>query len=101
MAFDDKGEELHRCVIDEWLDTKTEHFLSEVQATLTSIIEQNRTLVEQINILRPFSLILTDENSETLAELYLVDDDLMIISTDLMDGLSEDLDAFLEQLLAK
>lgn len=101
LAFDDKGEELHRCVIDEWLDTKTEHFLSEAQATLTSIIEQNRTLVEQINILRPFSLILTDENSETLAELYLVDDDLMIISTDLMDGLSEDLDAFLEQLLAK
>lgn len=101
LAFDDSGVELHRCVVDEWLEHNSDDFLAEVQPILTSIIEQNRALVEQIHVLRPFSVVLTDERSETFAELYLVDDDLMIISSDLMQGLSEDLDAFLEQLLDK
>ncbi|MDO4715855.1 MAG: hypothetical protein Q4A44_06245 [Bacteroidales bacterium] len=101
LAFDDKGDELHRCVIEDWINTTSEGFLSDVQAMLTSIIECNRTLVEAFNILRPFSLVLADESGETLAELYLVDDDLMIINSNLMEGLSDDLDAFLEQLLAK
>lgn len=101
LAFDDSGVELHRCVVDEWLEHNSDDFLAEVQPILTSIIEQNRALVEEIHVLRPFSVVLTDERSETFAELYLVDDDLMIISSDLMQGLSEDLDAFLEQLLDK
>ena len=37
--------------------------------------------------------------SHPFSELYLVDDETVIIDPDLMEGLGEDLDAFLEKLL--
>ena len=39
------------------------------------------------------------DDKETVEELYLVDDDTVIIDPDLMQGLDEDLDKFLENLL--
>lgn len=36
-----------------------------------------------------------------MADLYLVDDDTLIIDSDLMKGMEEDLNAFLENLLKK
>ena len=37
---------------------------------------------------------------ENIAELYVVDDDTVIIDPDLMEGLDKDLDEFLEKLLS-
>jgi hypothetical protein len=42
---------------------------------------------------------LEQDDKETVEELYLVDDDTVIIDPDLMQGLDEDLDKFLENLL--
>ena len=39
-----------------------------------------------------------DEDFETIAELYLVDDDTLILSHELMEGLSDDLDKFWQEL---
>ena len=52
-----------------------------------------------MNILKPFSFILEDEDGEHLAELYVADDDTVIIGKDLMNNLEEDLDSFLDHLL--
>lgn len=45
--------------------------------------------------------MLIDEEKETIAELHLVDDELMLVSGNLMEGLSGDLDSFLEELMQK
>ena len=52
-----------------------------------------------MSILKPFSFVLEDDDKETIEELYLVDDETVIIDPDLMEGLDKDLNEFLENLL--
>ena len=52
-----------------------------------------------MSILKPYSFVLEDDDKETIEELYLVDDDTVILHEELMAGLDKDLDEFLEQLL--
>ena len=60
---------------------------------------KHKDTIEQMSILKPFSFVLENDDKESMAELYLVDDEMVIIDPDLMEGLDEDLDAFLEKLL--
>jgi hypothetical protein len=52
-----------------------------------------------MSILKPFSLVLEDDDKETVAELYVVDDDTVIIDEELMVDLDKDLDDFFEKLI--
>jgi hypothetical protein len=54
--------------------------------------------VESMSILKPFSFVLENDDKESVAELYLVDDETVIIDPDLMQGLNEDLDDFFKKL---
>ena len=56
-------------------------------------------MVDNLGILKPYSFVLEDDEKETVAELYVADDDTIIIGGDLMEGLNEDLDNFLDNLL--
>ena len=49
--------------------------------------------------MKPYSFVLQNEDKEDLAELYLADDDTVILGGDLMEGLEKDLDDFLNHLL--
>ncbi len=100
-AFDDDDQEITRCVIEQWIGNKDDHFYQDVAATLRSAINKSRELIEKMSILKPFSFVLEDDDRETIEELYLVDDDTVIINSELMEGLDKDLDDFLEKLLAK
>ena len=55
---------------------------------------------ENVSILKPYSFVLVDDDKETVSDLYLVDDDTMIVDGELLKGLDEDLDGFLKKLLA-
>ena len=55
-------------------------------------------LLSALHLLKPYSFVLIGENHETLKDLYLVDDDTIILDEELMKGLSEDLDHFWEEL---
>ena len=57
-------------------------------------------MIEQMSILKPFSFVLEDDDKESIAELYVIDDNMVIIDPDLMEGLDEDLNNFLDKLLA-
>ena len=52
-----------------------------------------------MNILKPFSFVLENDEQENIAELYVADDDTVIIGGDLMNDLDKDLDSFLADLL--
>ena len=45
------------------------------------------------------SIVLENDEGENIAELFLADDDTIIIGGDLMDGLDQDLNAFLNKIL--
>jgi hypothetical protein len=98
-AYNDNDEELDRCVVEEWIGNTDEDFYQQVPSVIRKCIENLKDIVENMSILKPFSLVLEDEDKETVEELYLVDDEMVIINPDLMAGLDEDLDNFLENLL--
>lgn len=53
-----------------------------------------------MSIMKPYSFILEDDDRNNISELYLVDDDFVIIGGDLMHDLDNDLDNFLKDLLS-
>ena len=99
MAFDDDDNEVMRCIIEQWIDNKDEDFYEQVASIIRKAIEQQKAQIEALGIMKPYSLILEDEEKETISELYVVDDDMVIIDPDLMENLDKDLDDFLEKLL--
>lgn len=101
LVFNDDDVELTRCVVEEWIDNKDDDFYEAVQPILKKAIAALSDTLDNLNILKPYSFVLIDEDRETVADLYLVDDDTLIIDSDLMKGMEEDLNAFLENLLKK
>lgn len=94
-VYDDDDRELCRCAVSEWQHVDTQ----DVTTVLQEFLAAKRESIETINFLRPFSFVLIDENHEVLDELYIVDDDTFLIPGELMEGLEDDLDAFLKNLM--
>ena len=99
VAFDDDDREITRVIIEKWINNQDDGFYDAVAKQLRKCIEREKKLVENMAVIRPYSFILEDEDKENIAELYVVDDDTVIIDPDLMEGLDKDLDYFLEKLL--
>ena len=99
LAFDDEDNEITRCVVEQWIDNKNENFYDEVAKTLRDIMRKNSETIDNLGILKPYSFVLEDDDKENLGELYLADDDTIIVGGDLMENLDRDLDNFLDDLL--
>jgi hypothetical protein len=57
--------------------------------------------VDNLGIIKPYSFVLENDDKENVAELYIADDDTVIIGGDLMAGLEKDLDDFINDLFNK
>ena len=100
MAFDDDDNELNRCIVEQWIDNKDDDFFEQITPVLRRCLDSQKQVIENMSILKPYSFVLEDDDKESIAELFVVDDDVVIIDPDLMEGLDKDLDDFLEKLLA-
>lgn len=99
VAFDDDDHEITRVVIEPWIDNKDEDFYDMVTTALRQVMHNNSKLIDGMALLKPFSFVLEDDEREDIAELYIADDDTVIVDTELMPHLSEDLDEFFENLM--
>lgn len=99
LAFDDDDNEVTRCVVEQWINNNDEDFYNGVEQTLISTFSALSTIADSLGILKPYSFVLENDDKDTIAELYIADDDTVIIGKDLMEGLDSDLDLFLEKLL--
>lgn len=99
LAFDDEEQEITRCVVDQWIENKDEDFFDKVTELLREELKRASEQVDAMGIMKPFSFVLEDDDRETIAELYLADDDTVIIGGELMEDLDQDLDAFFEELV--
>ena len=99
VAYDDDDKEITRCIIEQWIDNKDDAFYEGVATVLRSMLAKQKEMIEKMSVLKPFSFVLEDDDHEHLAELYLVDDDTVIIDQELMADLDKDLDSFLEDLM--
>ena len=91
--------EVTRCVVEQWINNNDEDFYNGVEQTLISTFSALSTIADSLGILKPYSFVLENDDKDTIAELYIADDDTVIIGKDLMEGLDSDLNLFLEKLL--
>ena len=99
IAYDDNDEEITRCVVEQWIDNKDESFYDEVTALLRKQLQQMHEVVDNLGIMKPYSFVLENDDRESVGELYVADDDTIIIGGDLMEGLDQDLDSFFDSLM--
>lgn len=99
LALDDDDNEVTRCVVEQWINNNDEDFYNGVEQTLISTFSALSTIADSLGILKPYSFVLENDDKDTIAELYIADDDTVIIGKDLMEGLDSDLNLFLEKLL--
>ena len=99
VAFDDDDKEITRCVVEQWIGNNDEDFYDSVESTLQTTMQAFAKLIDNLGILKPYSFVLENDDKETIGELFIADDDTVIIGKDLMEGLDSDLDSFLDNLL--
>ncbi len=99
LAFNDDMEELTRIVVDQWLEPTDEDLYEAAENALKPIIKSLHADIEKMSILHPFSFVMMGEDEETMADIYIVDDDTIMIDTQLLKDFDKDLDQFLEQLM--
>lgn len=99
--YDDEDNLLASDTIEEWKEYEEDDFNAGVAKVLKEEIEALKKdgLIDSLKILKPYYFVLIDENKETIADIYLVDDDTLILNDELLKGLDKELDDFLEQLL--
>ena len=99
ITFDDSDEEITRGLVEQWIDNTDDDFYSAIPPIIRKCIEHQKELVEKMGIMKPFTFVLENDEKEPVEELYIVDDDLVIIDDDMMQDLDKDLDEFLDNLL--
>ncbi|MCI6160280.1 MAG: hypothetical protein PUH24_04845 [Prevotellaceae bacterium] len=99
IAYDDDEQEITRCVVEQWIENKDENFYEEVAAILRKELHHMQDIVDKLGIMKPYSFVLETDDKDTVAELYVADDDTIIIGGDLMEGIDKELDDFFEKLM--
>lgn len=99
LTYDDDDNELNRCVIDEWINNTDIDFYPQVAQLLRQRLHAYSDRIDHMGIAKPFSYVLEDDEREPVAELFIADDETIIIGGDLMGNLDEDLDSFFKELM--
>lgn len=99
--YDDNDEVIATADVPEWEDYAADTFYDEVATQLTTAIKAANTDgdLERLAVWMPYSLVLVDEERETITDLLLVDDDTLLVKKGLMSGLDEELSRFIAELL--
>jgi len=102
FSVSDDDKQLASAVISDFADLPRDRFTSMLEETLRSVLRKldREEPFEQLSIWKPFSFVLTDDDGETISELMLLDDDSALASPTLLEGLDDDLDQFLRDLLS-
>lgn len=100
-VMDDDDHILASTQVKEWIHLNNDDFYSDIAKELRNLLQKEKDsgLFESIDILKPYSFVLLDEEGEVLEDLLLVDDDLLIVNDELLKGLDDELDEFLNHLL--
>lgn len=99
LVFNDDDEELTRCVVEQWIGQDEDFYDSAAEQIRQCLEHLRRDVIEKMSVMHPFCFVLVDEEHETLRDIYLVDDETVILSGRLLDGFEKDLDDFFCRLM--
>ncbi|MDD2525405.1 MAG: hypothetical protein PHH63_03705 [Bacteroidales bacterium] len=104
-VYDDENHLLYSTQIQAWANDEEEGedeeiFNQEAEQVVGAAVRkcESNGLFKEINILEPFSVILVDNQFDTISELFTIDSDQLVIGDDLMKDWEKDLDNFMEQI---
>lgn len=98
IIMDDDDNSLARVHILEWEGEHNEEvFEKELRNLLAEMHKEG--CFDSLNIAKPYSFVLTDDDQQSIVDLLIIDDDTIILSEDLLKGFDEEMDAFLKKLL--
>lgn len=96
--MDDDDNSLARVHIIEWEGEHNEEmYEKELRSILTEM--HNDGQFDSLNIAKPYSFVLTDDDHQSIVDLLIVDDDTVILSEGLLKGFDEEMNEFLKHLL--
>lgn len=100
IVYDD-DEVLATLKVPELNEVIKENFYAEMEKILRKALQQIDVAypLGNLSIWKPFSFVMVDEDKETYYELMLIDDDTVLVSQTLLEGLDKELDDFLSDLL--
>lgn len=101
LVFNDNDEELALVSVPEWEEYDSESFYEAVAADLIEAIKgaNGEGDLERLAVWMPYSFVLVDADRESVAELLLVDNDTLLVTDSLLQGLDEELNNFIKELL--
>ncbi len=99
--YDDDDRELSQATILEWKEESAQEQSTAIEKTLRTELGQMQKvgLFDKINILKPYSCTLVDESKEAIVDLIYIDDDTLVLDTELLKGFDEEMNEFLKHLL--
>ena len=99
--FDDDDNELSHAQIDEWVHKESDNGVESIEKEIRNILsdELNKGTFENMNVPKPYSCILVDDDKETIVDLLYIDNDTYIIDDELLKGLDKELNDFIKKLL--
>jgi hypothetical protein len=102
--YDDDEVLLVQGSVDEWAELKedSETFDERVADILQRTLRQREVAdaIESLDVIRPFSVLLVDDEFEVKEELMRLDEDNLVLDDDFVKNLDRELDDFLDNLLA-
>ncbi len=99
LALDDDDKEITRCVIEQWINASDDNFYEQVATVLRKELLKYTAGIEEMSILKPYAFVLENDDRDEQHELYVVDDETVIIDPIMMKDLDKDLDSFFEKLM--
>ncbi|MBO5718510.1 MAG: hypothetical protein J6R12_03305 [Bacteroidales bacterium] len=102
-VWNDNQQQLAKASVKEWVseDVDKSVSLAEIEQVLRQILSKLETenFLEKINVQMPFSILMVDEEMETLSELYFLDDEAMPLDNNIIRHIDDELDSFFKQLM--
>ena len=96
---DDDNNELARTVAEDLAENSQGGFYEELQPVLRRCIAALHTQLLNAGIMKPYDILLVNEDGETVANLYCVEADTVVLDDEMIRKIDEDLDNFLEKLM--
>lgn len=101
--YDDEDNQLSAVTIGEWADHKDEDdqdLMEEICQNIKTEIGRldEEGVLDNVAVMKPFSFVLVDENKEVVEDLYIKDDEQIMLGGDLLENLDDDLNQFMDKL---
>lgn len=97
--YDDEQNLLSQVIIESWAELDDD---SEIEKVLGNVVTKfdDENKFDSLDLYKPFSISITDENFVVQKELLVIEDDSIIrLENDFMDRIDKEFDDFLDRLL--